>query len=377
MKWPLIELLRRPEMEAVRAGLAGAEAALGAALTARAPWAGVDYDPRAPGAARFEAARAGLARSLRAVARDVGRPVIGRDDWIWLWADALDGWRVAPDRAGRLLAEPGLPLFSLARLRPLGEGLLPAPEAAAPPEEWDRWSAALLWYGLAPGAGAAAPSPSAARARRMTEPLLRRTRGRAPERIAFAAGGRLADAAEALAAGAPAGGGRMYLRYAPDLEIWIRRDDAGGDWRVSVGGEDWRLPPQGWIARGEGLLAFSGSNGGRRADYLEQGAAVAFDPRGAAQRLRGVGSDAPVRARRERSAQGWVWEAESDAGATFVEFRLPRPDAPGAAAAAAFGPDGAPLGAAPAEIRDGWLRAAVPAGAARLRIEWTPAAAPP
>ena len=372
VKWPLIELLRRPEMEAVRAGVAGPESVLVAALTARAPWAGVDYDPRTLGAASFNAARFGLARSLRDLARAVGRPVIGHDDWIWFWADALDGWRVAPDRVRRLLSEPVPPLFGLARLRPLGEGLLPAPRSAAPLEEWDRWSAALLWYGLAPGAGAGAMSPGAARARRMTEPLLRRTRGRAPERIAFASRGRLTDAAEVLAAGARADGGRMYLRYAPDLEIWIRRDEDGGDWRISVGGEDWRLPPQGWIARGEGLLAFSGWNDGRRADYLEQGAAVYLDPRGAAQRLRDVGSDAPVRARRERSARGWVWEAEPDAGATFVEFRLSRPDAPGTAAAVAFGSEGAPLGPAPAEIHNGWLRAAVPAGAVRLRIEWIP-----
>ncbi len=372
VKWPLIELLRNPELEAARAGLANPETALGAGLTARAPWAGVDYDVRAPGAARFDTARVGLVEWLRAAAREFGRPVIGRDDWIWLWADALDGWRVAPERARRLVAEPVLPLFGLARLRPLGEGLLPAPDAAASPEDWDRWTAALLWYGLAPGAGAGAPSPAAGRAARMTEPLLRRTRGRAPERMAFQFGGRLADAAEAFAGGGPAGSGRMYLRYAPALEIWINRSRDGDEWRVRVGGEDWRLPPNGWVARSEGLLAFSGLHEGRRVDFLELGHAVFFDPRGAPQRLRGVGADASVRVRRERTARGWAWDAEPEVGATFVELQLPQPETPGTAAAAAFAADGAPQGDSAAVLREGWLRAAVPHGAARLRIEWTP-----
>lgn len=396
VKWPLIELLqRRDDRQSGDAGQEKSDAlpesgttnrlpmenppasrALEASLTAYPPWLGVDFDPRTPAAAQFNAARFGLIRWLRTAKRESGRPVIGRDDWIWLWADALDGWRVSPQRAAALLTRPALPHFSRMRLSAIGHGLLPSPPPDAPDAEWDRWSAALLWYGLSPGIGAESDAPGAARARRCVEALLRRTRGRAPERIAFSVEGRLTDATDAIAAGALDGGGRMYLRFTPDLELWVRCDERAGEWRVSVGGEDWLLPPHGWVARGEGLWVFSGMINGHRADYVEEGATVWFDPRGAEMSLRDVAADGPVSVRRERTPRGWAWDVEPGASTTRVAVRRMSGDPFAYVSVAAYGAHGGPLDASPVEKRGQWLFITIPAGAARIRVECQPAGTP-
>ncbi len=369
VKWPLLAGLRRPALEEGLAERQGSPVALIAGRTAGPPWAGTDYDPRAPAAGQFAAARRGMTEWYRAAAREFDAPVIGFADWIWFWADALDFWRAQSRFAEALMENPLRPEFSLCRLRVAGEGLLPPPVlngAAA----WDRWAAAALWYGMGLDWPERAPdAPEAERARRMTDEIARRTRGRAPVSIAYHDGRSLVGGLAAAATGADASLARLYLRYDPDLEVWINRGEAK-IWKVAVGREDWVLPKDGWVARGEGLFVFSGLADGGRVDYLEQGNGIHFDPRGAWRAVRDVAADGPAYFLRDRTPEGWRWEIEALGELRAIAVRSPRAGGTAEARAVAWAGESAAPGEATAVNASDWLRVTWPAGARRVRIEW-------
>ncbi len=363
VKWPMLPLIHGPAIEMRRDEWDKPDTVFAALLSARPPWSGVDCDARVPHPARFRPPWMAWRQWVREVARRHGKPVVGRDDWVWMNAPALDAWRIARERADGLLAEPANPVFSLLRLNPVGEGLLPPPADEATELSdavWDRWTATLLWYGLSPDADLDKLGPHADRARRLTEEIRRRTRGRAPERIAFYAGRSLVSATDALYLSPPSSASRLYLRYEPNLELWVNRDPAES-WRVAIGDRDWTLPPDGFAARAEKFFVFSGlTDEGARADMVMSGDEIFFDPRGQWATLRDWAADGAFTARVEKMAGGEAWDIILLTTVRRLAVRHTRQENPVIICY--------PEGAARSERKGDWLRISVPEGAVRLRI---------
>ena len=371
MKWPMLPLIHGPALEARREEWTPADVAFAALLSSRPPWNGVDYDSRVPGAAQFRPSWLAWRQWLDTLGRSRGKPVIGRDPWVWMNAPVMDAWHIAQERSAYLLAKPANPLFALLRLKPMGVGLLPAPTAEAGvvmDAAWDRWTAALLWYGLWPGLGAEEQGFPAERARRLTADLAALTLGRAPERIAFHDGHRLIGTAEALGARPPATPSRLYLRYAPDVEIWINRDEANA-WRLAIGGEDWTLPPNGFAARAEHLFVCSAqTETGTRADYAASREGIFFDPRESYATIRDVAADGAIMLRPQPADGGSSWEVTFLTAARRLALRLPKKNVGAIVHILATNAEGAALGAARGEWEKDWLRIALPEGVERLHI---------
>ncbi len=363
VKWPMLPLILGPTIEMRREEWDKPDTVFATLLSERPPWSGVDYDARVPHPARFRPPWMAWRQWMREVARQHGKPVVGRDDWVWMNAPALDAWRIAHERADGLLAEPANPIFSLLRLNPLGEGLLPPPadEAAGFSDAvWDRWTATLLWYGLSPGADLNKLGPHADRAQRLTEEIRRRTRGRVPERIAFYADRTPVSATDALYLSPPSSASRLYLRYEPGLEIWINRDRVE-PWRVAIGDRDWTLPPNGFAARADGFFAFSGlTDDGARADIVMSGDEIFFDPRGRWATLRDWAADGAFTAHIEKTTEGEIWNITLLTTVHRLAVRRTRQENPVIICH--------PEGTARGEWDGDWLCIFVPEGAVRLRI---------
>ncbi len=338
-----------------------------AQLTALSPWAFTNYDARAPGAGGFLAGYEALAGQLQDWAEFTGALRIGDDRHVSAYAGALDGWVVSAARGQRLFHGPAWPEMAQQALRPYGVGIGAGPLEAAVathPDHpnadaaLDRYIAVQLAYGLA------LRTPplryGAARVARLyyaAGVVARARAGRPVERLAF-----LDDPPRA-----PGAGERLYVRYAGGLELWVNLASAG-DWTVRVAGETYRLPPSGWIARGEGVLALSAADGEGRFDAAVTPDLRYRDGRGRPGRSGGLRTAGAVVLRRDPRQPGAVEVFDFDGREGWALEGDPFGLGPDPHVEAWRMPDGVELPAPVLVREDGRLRAAPAEAPARLRL---------
>lgn len=86
------------------------------------------------------------------------------------------------------------------------------------------------------------------------------------ERIAYSCGEAMLSATEMLRQNKP-NEGKVYTRYANDLEVWVNRNPKE-KWTIVVDGQEFLLPPYGYAAFMPGkLLEYSAEVNGHRVDY--------------------------------------------------------------------------------------------------------------
>ncbi len=298
-------------------------------LADRPPWAYTDFDARTPEAGCFLGAFRALGRMFREVSAKGGSPVLGSSAHAWLYAGWLDGW--TPDAAAGLLSPgaPAQPLYALRVLQPAGVGIGLGPAGAwlsggAPEtkeERLYRWLALHLAYGCAlripdPGADPAA----ALRAAALLRGIQGRTLHEAPVAIAWSDGARLESPSQALADGLWKEG-RLYLRYPRGLELWVHAG-RGADWTVSVGPDQWRLPPSGWIASDGVCLALSARVGVNRIDLVHGPDYLYVDGHGQETVIRGLACAQPALIRSPRDGSDSVMVVVFPAAVSRIGFDL-------------------------------------------------------
>jgi len=336
-------------------------AALFVPVADRAPWAWQDLDRRSPGAGQFRWSWMDLGAALRSVSGRVGT-LAGGDDGAFFHAGWTAVVATSAERGGRLLREPPLPLFLLHRLSPQACVLGPPMDPGAAAAEEDALYAALashVAHGWAPRWRPDADPALVARCHRLLRPLALRCWGRPVEEAGFECDGRLRPAAEAVAEGT-CRSGRLYVRYAGGIELWVNAA-AAAPWDVRAGADDWTLPPAGWLAVGRGFIAASAQSRGRRVDFVAEPDAIFYDGHGSTEIFRGL-----------RSAGAFRMQAEPGGGATIRRFD-------GAPADLSFAKGAVPAWPGEAGRRASWRdRSGTETGGATLTVsgDWVTLACP-
>lgn len=233
-------------------------------FAAHPPWRYTDYDVRMTGAGSYTQTWAEAGAFLQQAAAETGAPVVGAGGSEWLWAGLVAGM-VPTFPHGLQELHPFLPQVAWRNIHPfsdlLGLGGLEGfrlPEEAEPrrADQLNRLLATQLAYG-AVGRLPYLEDPELRRlAHRLQKPLRTLTHGRAPERIAYWDGERFLNGGEAIHSGALTRS-RLYIRLKEQIEIWVN-GDFDSDWTVRVDSLQTRLPPFGFVVRGEGCLILNG-----------------------------------------------------------------------------------------------------------------------
>lgn len=261
------------------------------------PWAHTDYDARVSGAGSFTAAHAALASVLR------GAPVpaIAPDETSPLYAGMADAFMTGARAWNREPGDSYLPMFKLLALQPLSLWFGPGIpyRADQPPDDrlLDEWMAAWLAHGQLGELPFGWNAPHRlARIFYMMRALQPYYAGITPRRIAWWDGRRLLTASEALARGVHEQS-QMYFQYPAGFEMWVNGSPRK-NWPVKTGGEEWLLPPSGWLAATPEFFAASVLQDGKRLDFIRTPDSVFYDGRGREEPFENHLSSASILVRR-------------------------------------------------------------------------------
>ncbi len=247
-------------------------------FNATPPWQFTDYDARVPGRVTFSQTLYADGDWLTHWRGEYDVALLGSAAGAVMYAGLLDGL-VHPPAATHDQApawRPYNPLFKLRQVQPLSAGF-GAPYDAT--QDMDAYLADLLAYGQG---GVLVHDPERldeiARAYYHLRTLQPYYIGQSPKRILYAGEVGYERPTEAILSGAWHTS-RLYLEYADALEIWIN-GSTDKNWTVRVAGEDYALPPSGWVATGPELFVFSGLHDGHRIDFIDHPRWLWLDPRG-------------------------------------------------------------------------------------------------
>jgi|GEM_PF-1189826 len=233
-------------------------------VTAHPPWRYTDFDARMTGAGTYAQTWAETGAFLQQTAAEWGGPVLGGGGSEWLWAGLVAG--VVPEfphGLGEL--HPFLPHVAWKNIHPYMDLLgLGGPEAFAHPygpsdsreRRVDRMLASMVAYGAVGRLPSLEDSVLRRKVHRYQQALQPAFDAQTTERIAYWDGARFLSAGEALHTGALLRS-RLYMRLKNQTEIWVN-GDYDGEWTVRVDNRSVRLPPFGFVVRGEDVLAVNG-----------------------------------------------------------------------------------------------------------------------
>ena len=348
-------------------------------LTDALPWDATDYDDRVPGAGRFSQAWLSYGELLLQEQALLNAPSVGRGG-SWFYAGLADGL-LSGEEESTLQTPPYLPFFDLARLQPLcvrfGLGVLPA-DTPAPErsERLDRYLAGQIAYGRN---GRLPPqgwrTDLQARAYYAMQALQMRYAGRTAERIAYWDGERYVSGAHAIQSGIVERS-QLYVLFDNGFEVWVN-GSAKESWSVRVGRTVWALPPFGWVASGEGMLALSATLGEGRVDFVRSPEYLYWDGRGDETPYAEIASRGPLAIRVVDEDDAWGLDVRAPGGTR--RFGLGDVVRQGASLreVSLFGADGEALGPAAVVVDDegmNWVESHLPIHRAffPLRTEETP-----
>jgi len=257
-------------------------------VTSQPPWASTDYDERVPGAGTFTQPFYCYGELLLNESDVYEGPVIGAGGAQWLYAGLLDASLGSAAHPAIGTGQPYLPLFYLLQIHPRSAtyGLGRLPEYFDGETEWqaepdravDEYLAAQLAYGTA---GRLVPPKVGlrrlCRSYYMMEQVQQRYALRRPEAVEYWDGQRMFDTSEAVKSGAYTRS-QLRVRYPGNLRLWVNGSPDRA-WEVGVGGEEWKLPPFGWLAAGSDFFECSVEHEGRRVDYVQSPEYVYYDGR--------------------------------------------------------------------------------------------------
>ncbi len=260
-------------------------------VTNTPPWGLVDYNPAAPGAATYHSVLREYARGV-AVMREIYQgPIWSEGNAAFLWAGYLD-----TDYA-QCNQPDALPLvdFKLRKMNAL-ENLNGYDLTKVGSATLDYLLSAQIVNGNMGHLWASEsefPFNSQNLLAKATPELLRQVAksyymmrqlqecyaGVEPAEILYECGDELLTATEMLR-GNRANEGKVYVRYANDLEVWVNRNPKA-KWTVEVDGRELLLPPFGYAAFLPGkLLEYSAEVDGHRVDYSRGPLYTYMDGRG-------------------------------------------------------------------------------------------------
>ncbi len=227
------------------------------------PWFHVDFAVEQPGAGRFQETWEAH-RALWAYERELhGGPVFGEGNQHWRWSGDLDGveaqfgqgWPDAQGTTAPLLAD-----FDLLKIHPLqlnhGMGYYERWWPHGPDstrellgllDQYRMQEAAYGHEGFLGGEQWHEPAPGWLESH-LLPPLTARSALAQPVAIDYRFGDRWLDASATVRANA--GWSQVRVRYDDGLTVW-----ANGDKQPLAVSDEFTLPPNGWLARGDGLTA--------------------------------------------------------------------------------------------------------------------------
>lgn len=229
------------------------------------PWARVDFDARAPGAAKFRTVFECYGRLLYNEKFAHEGPVYSEGLNHWWYAGLTDG-NYAQLSSGRPAEEPMLVDFDLLKMHPLqidagmgeyggmfcrGSGLNRLDS------NYQRFVAMTLGYGHIAFLKGARGEPDMTKIYYMLQPLQEHYTMIPVRRIGYERDGELLDTSKALISGAYRDS-RLHVAYESGFKVWVNGSTTG--WNVQAAGRDWDLLPWGYLgitADGE-TFSFSG-----------------------------------------------------------------------------------------------------------------------
>lgn len=267
------------------------------------PWAWTDFDARVLGAGTFSQSWSEFMVLLQQVAAESGRPLLAPGGGEWLMAGGIAGFLPSFPLGFEALHpylpqhvhQNILPYSALLGLGELEDFRLPGEEAHAE-RQLHRMLAAMVVYGAVNGLPDIPDRLLAERSRLLLSPLLSRFETSRVQRFAYWDGSRFLEGAEALHEAAYLRS-RVYLRLSDGSEIWVN-GDLFANWHLKVDGRDVELPPDGWVARGNGFEVLVGLN--RHGDLFaagRDGDRLWLDSPASASEFRGLQAQGFVRLR--------------------------------------------------------------------------------
>lgn len=244
-------------------------------LAERAPGTGVDMDERLRGNGSHSQDFFDRGQALNNIRRAADRPVLAPGGGEWRFAGLVDGF----DLQRFADARPFRPLFARSRV-------VPNSVVYAPPPAGDReaWEAMVVAYGFHPRVSPGDDPRSARRAAYHLLPLQQKTAHLRVLELTYHNGADgFQSSAEALS-NRTIDRSQLRLRLENNTTIWVNGHTQS--WEIRVDGLRLRLPPNGWCAKGPGLLALRAEQDGSVFDYLEMPGRRFFDPRDRAIRFR-------------------------------------------------------------------------------------------
>ncbi|MBO4619569.1 MAG: hypothetical protein J5654_05605 [Victivallales bacterium] len=240
------------------------------------PWGLVDYSPNVEGAATYHNVLSQYAVAVATMRRLFQGPIWSEGNAAFFWAGYLDTDYAQCNQAD------ALPMvdFKLRKMNPLenlnGYDLTKVGNASN-----DYMLSAQIVHGnmghlwnenreLYAGSNLITLQPEDFRRIAKTYYMMRQLQecyaGVEPEEILYQCGDELLSATEMLR-GNRTNEGKVYVRYANDLEVWVNRHPEA-DWTIEVDGAEMALPPYGYAAFLPGrLLEYSALVDGHRVDY--------------------------------------------------------------------------------------------------------------
>jgi len=230
------------------------------------PWRFLDSDVRMPGAGTYAQSWAELGAYSQQLSAETGSPLVGQGGAEWFWAGLASGFTA---EEGRRIQDvvPILPHVSRGMILP-GSALLGigSPEQMTWPgevlsegEKVDRLLALQIAYGATGKVAYSSDFEAYCRAYRILSVLHPRVGRQGVDRIAYWDGARFLDMGEALVEGALTRS-QIYIRLQDATEIWVN-GDTEQDWQVRVDGKELKLPPFGFVVRGEDFFVLRGHEG--------------------------------------------------------------------------------------------------------------------
>ena len=301
--------------------------------TARTPWSATDYDARTPGAGKFRTVFENYGRLLlnESVAHD--GPVFSEGRMHWMYAGLVDGnyAQIVSDAPFR---EPPLVDFDLLKIHPLetdhGMGspdmfYTGSPDWTEPRDfhsPWfDRFIASTIAYGHIGYLAAEWGLPGTLKSYFLVKALQGLYAGVEVAEIGYEREGQMLDTSEAVRSGAYRGG-RVYVRYANGLRVWVNLGWEG-TWEVKWRGESYVLPPTGWLAVMEGrLLAYSAVREGGRVEYVESAEYCYLDARENRYRAPALAAKGAVVIKRGEEKGWWLIPATEAEGVMIFPARF-------------------------------------------------------
>jgi len=248
--------------------------------TAYSPWGRTDYDARIPGAGMFRTQFNSFARLLWNESTAHKGPVFSEGNYHWFYAGIVDGNYATMLPYGRGWQVPHIVDFDLLKMHPkmtdfgMGFGNMYfgqdgewADDASVHSPWFDRFITAAVAFGHIGFLSYEWGLEGTLKSYYMHQALQQRYAMVPVAEIRYFDGEKLVDTSSALITDAYKRS-QVYVRYENGLELWCNLSFED-DWAVVVDGDEFLLPPTGFVARRpDDIMAYSAVRGGTRHELV-------------------------------------------------------------------------------------------------------------